>query len=122
MKSSKWLYRFLVFALAVCVLHGCSNSSTPPSQTFPLTLTLVSHTQWQVFDTLQFQVTKSGKNHAGATLISIAYPYYNKTYLGTSDSTGRFPAVDITRTDSNASIAYQAIDSLTSNYVYWSWQ
>lgn len=122
MISAKWMNRIFVCALAGCVLLGCSNSSAP-APSYSLNLTLVSHTGNIIFDTLQFQVTKDGKNLAGASLISITDPYYIQNTLGISDSAGKFSPVSIINNDSFAQIAYKAIyDTFTSNNVFWQWQ
>jgi hypothetical protein len=118
MKNTKWLNGIFVCALAACVWLGCSNSSSP-APSYSLNLTLAPTINHPIFDTLQFQVTKNGKNLAGASLISVTYPYYIQTKAGTSDSNGKFPSVLITLGDSNTEIAYSAVfDTFTSNYVY----
>ena len=111
--------RTAIAILAIVLVVGCSDS-TPPSNSYPLTLAIVSDSFWNNTALFNFRVTKNGAPLAGAKLRRTDFPTNNTRDLGIqSDSNGNFPRV-ILVLDTMPAVAYQAVrDSLSSNYIRW---
>lgn len=107
---------------AAMLFWGCSSSSAPPSNPYPLLLTTVSDSISSNIGHFYFRVTKNGAPVASAKLRQTDFPSDQSFDLGIkSDSGGFFPRVSLALTDTVSSVAYQAVrDTLTSNFIRWS--
>lgn len=106
--------------LAIVLLGGCS-SSTPPANTYPLTLTIDSEANAFNSAIFYFHVTRNSVALQGAKLRRTNFPSDQTYDLGIqSDSNGNFPRVTLILSGDTSAVAYQAIrDTLSSNYIRW---
>ena len=112
---------FLTGAIVAFLLMAGCQSSTGPSNSYPLFLTVqdTSVNNTGVFD---FRVTKNdGTPVANAQLRRTDFPSNQTTDLGLkSDSNGYFHCYVFIAPDTVISVAFQAVrDSLASNYIRW---
>ncbi len=108
-------------ALAALILAGCSSSSSPPANSYPLTLSIDSETHFSSTAFFYFRVTRNDTAVQGAKLRRTNFPSDQTYDLGIqSDSNGNFPHVTLILSADTSAAAFQAVrDTLTSNYIRW---